>query len=169
MLPTLRQYQYRVAHDLYVLYDHGGLSRRAIRSQILETLWKLERLPDADIHIALQFPMTAETLDPGYAQSVRSQERHEELQYLLFPDIALMDDESYACVAIAAIEMTNATFPEYVSLYETVLLKALGTAYGLYEAESYYRALASNSTPEKLLAAAWRRNWIWDSEFGCAV
>lgn len=167
MYPTLLQYRYALVRALSILYDHGGFSRRALRSQILETLWRWHTLSEADTSAAERIRIDADTLSPAFARAVRAKSRPAELQYLLFPEVSFMDDESYACVAVAAIERINAQHPDHVSVFEAALLTAIGIAIGLREAESYYLPLAAAVEPDKLLEGAWTRSWIWDSEFGC--
>lgn len=168
MYPSVDEYSAAVLRQVYILYDHGGLSRRALRSQLLESLITWSALSEKERTEPPTFKVTAETIDISFARQVRMSDCVE-FQLPLFREVWLLDDDAYRCVVIAAIQRINEEALEEVSLYERVLLEALGTVYGLYDAEDYYRAIVLDTDPRALLKDGWKRGWIWSSEFGYPI
>lgn len=165
MYPSPDEYAAAVLRQLYTLYAQLGFSRRLLHARLLETLDTESSLIEREAANPSSFMLTPEALDIAFVRKVRMH-ASSEFQFQLFRKAWLVDAATYKCLVIAAIQRTNIQTPEEISVYEWVLLEALGTVYGLYDAEDYYRAIAAKKDAHELLKDGWRRGWIWSSEFG---
>lgn len=155
----MESYAFALLRELYNWYDSGGISGRAIKAQLLETLIlgrNTEDLPNIRAGLDTVREMRKLFAEQGC----------EEPQLFLFSNIELLPEDAYRSVVIAVMQSIALVDGSADWTTQEIILEAAGIAFGLYQNEEAYRTLASLHEPYYVLSKGWVRNWLWDSNYG---
>lgn len=140
--------------ELFWHYDHGGISGRVMKAQLLETIFprslalsQRKELPR--INVNLGTPEKAKEYADAYPA---------ETQLFLFSEPHLLSDHDHRCVVIATVDALSRD-ERKPAIKERIVLCSLGTVYRLDEPGAAYREYAVRYEPSELLSASWKRMW----------